>query len=66
MASSTMEFVLRDGTENVKEVIGGIHNRFQLSWMEEKVTLKDILSEHFWKLKEPGMVWCPTCNMKLW
>ena len=65
MASSTMEFLSRDGRGNVKEVDGGIHNRFKWSSMDEKDTLEDFLSENFRKLKEPSMTWYLTCNMKV-
>ena len=65
MASSTMEFVSRDGRENVKEVDRGICNRFQSIWMDGKDTLEDFLCEYFRKLKEMVMAWCLTCNMKV-
>ena len=47
-----MEFVSRDGRENVKEVDMGIRNRFQWSWMDKKDILEDFLCEYFRKMKE--------------
>ena len=62
---ATMEFVSRDGRENVKEIDKGIRNKFQWSWMDERDTFEDFLSDYFRKLKEPGMAWCLTCKTKV-
>ena len=56
-----LNFVDRNGRQDVKEIVKTVKNKFNWSCLDVN---RDFFSDYVWKVSEPGIAWCISCKKR--